>query len=259
MGKSILVERDGHIVTVVLNSGAKLNALDMESWVQLNAAVAELAADDEVRCMVLRGAGDQAFAAGADIKEFETVRADSKTGKEYGDLVTETVVNLAACRHPTLALIKGVCVGGGLEIASACDMRICGESSRFGVPINRLGLVVGYPELEHLLGLVGWATVAEILLEGRILDAAEAREKNLVNRVVADAAVEGEAYATARRIAAGAPLVARWHKKFAHRLKDPAPLTAAELDEAYACYDTEDYRTGRQSFIDKTRPEFKGR
>ena len=259
MGKSILIERDGHVATVVLNSGAKLNALDMESWVQLNAAVAELAADDEVRCMVLRGAGDEAFAAGADIKEFETVRADSKSGKEYGDLVTDTVVILAACRHPTLALIKGVCVGGGLEIASACDMRICGESSRFGVPINRLGLVVGYPELEHLLGLVGWATVAEILLEGRILNAAEASEKGLVNRVVADAAVENEAYATARRIAAGAPLVARWHKKFAHRLKDPAPLTAAELDEAYACYDTEDYRTGRQSFIDKTRPEFKGR
>jgi len=259
MADSILIQRDGHIATVVLNSGAKLNALDMRSWVQLNAAVAELAADDEVRCMVLRGAGDEAFAAGADIKEFETVRADSKTGKEYGDLVTETIVNLAACRHPTVAMIKGVCVGGGLEIASACDMRICGESSRFGVPINRLGLVVGYPELEHLLGLVGWATVAEILLEGRILDAAEAKAKGLVNRVVADAAVEDEAYATARRIAAGAPLVARWHKKFAHRLKDPSPLTDAELDEAYACYDTEDYHTGRQSFIDKTRPQFKGR
>ncbi len=259
VGKSILIERDGHIATLVLNSGARLNALDMQSWVQLNAAVAELAADDEVRCVVLRGAGDQAFAAGADITEFETVRADSRSGKEYGDLVSETFVNLAACPHPTIAMIKGVCVGGGLEIASACDMRICGRSSRFGVPINRLGLVVGYPELEHLLALVGWATVAEILFEGRIFNAAEAASKGLVNRVVADDAVEEEAWATARRIAAGAPLVARWHKKFAHRLKDPAPLTQAELDEAYACYDTEDYRTGRQSFIDRTRPDFKGR
>jgi enoyl-CoA hydratase/carnithine racemase len=158
-----------------------------------------------------------------------------------------------------VALIKGVCVGGGLEIAAACDMRICGESSRFGVPINRLGLVVGYPELELLLGLVGWATVAEILFEGRILDAAEAGRKGLVNRIVADDAVEREAYGTAKRIAAGAPLVARWHKKFARRLKDPAALSQEELDEAYACYDTEDYRAGRQAFLAKAKPVFRGR
>ncbi len=259
VSKSIVVERDGPIATMVLDSGARLNALNMECWVQLKAAVAGLDADDGVRCVVLRGAGDEAFAAGADIGEFETVRADSKTGKEYGDLVTETILDLAACRHPTLALINGVCVGGGLEIASACDMRICGASSRFGVPINRLGLVVGYPELELLIGLVGWATTAEILFEGRILDAAEAAAKGLVNRVVADGSVADEAYATAGRIAGGAPLVARWHKKFARRLRDPAPISADELDEAYACYDTEDYRIGRQSFLDKTRPAFKGR
>ncbi len=259
MADTVRTDRDGGIATIVVDSGARLNALNRDCWVQLNAAVAELAADDGVRCVVLRGAGDDAFAAGADITEFETVRADSVTGKDYGDLVSETIVNLAACRHPTLALIEGVCVGGGLEIASACDMRICGEGSRFGVPINRLGLVVGYPELELLLDLVGWATTAEILFEGRILDAAEAMAKGLVNRVVADDAVEAEAYATAGRIAAGAPLAARWHKKFAHRLKDPAPLSRDELDEAYACYDTEDYRTGRRSFLDKTRPVFRGR
>ena len=259
MPQSVLLERDGDIATVVLDSGNRLNALDRDSWVQLKQRVAELSADDGVRCVVVRGAGDAAFAAGADITEFETVRADFETGKAYGDLVSETVIGLAACRHPTVALIKGVCVGGGLEIAAACDMRICGESSRFGVPINRLGLVVGYPELELLLGLVGWATVAEILFEGRILDAAEAGRKGLVNRIVADDAVEREAYGTAKRIAAGAPLVARWHKKFARRLNDPAALSAAELDEAYACYDTEDYRAGRQAFLDKAKPVFRGR
>ena len=259
MGHSVKVRRTGPVVTLVLDSGRKLNALNRKTWLQLQGAVDRIGADETVRCVVLRGASSQAFAAGADIAEFETVRADAKSAKAYGDLVTETVAKLAACRHPTLALIEGVCIGGGLEIAAACDLRICGASSRFGIPVNRLGLVVGYPELQLLIDIVGRPTALEILYEGRIFDAAMALEKGLVNRVVADQDVEDEAFATAERIAAGAPLVARWHKKFALRLADPAPLTGAELDEAYDCYDTEDYRTGTRAFLAKTRPRFKGR
>ncbi len=259
MSQPVLVERDDDIATIILNAPEKLNALGRESWVLLRDAIGALSEDDMLRCVVLRGAGDKAFAAGADISEFETVRADADGAKEYGDLVTETVELIAACRHPTIALVMGVCVGGGLEIATACDLRICGESGRFGIPINRLGLVAGYPEIKLLLDLVGPAATLEILYEGRILGAREAAEKGLVNRVVADADVEKEAFETARRIADGAPLAARWHKKFVRRLYDPTPLTAAELDEAYACYDTEDYRTGRQAFVDKKKPVFKGR
>ena len=259
MPQAILVERDNDIATVTLNAPDKLNALSRDSWVLLRDAIGELAADDALRCVVLRGAGDKAFAAGADITEFETVRADADGAKEYGDLVTETVELIAACRHPTIALIMGVCIGGGLEIATACDLRICGESARFGIPINRLGLVAGYPEIRLLLDLVGPAVSLEILFAGRILGAREAAGKGLVNRVVADAAVEKEVFETARRIADGAPLVARWHKKFLRRLADPTPLTADELDEAYACYDTEDYRIGRKAFLDKKKPVFKGR
>jgi enoyl-CoA hydratase/carnithine racemase len=166
---------------------------------------------------------------------------------------------LKTCRHPTVALIEGVCVGGGLEIAALCDLRICGESSRFGVPINRLGLVMAYPEIDGLRRLVGPAAALEILLEGRVFGAAEAREKGLVTRVVADDQVEAEAYETARRIAAGAPLVARWHKRFLARLEDPAPLSAAELEEGYDCYDTEDFRIGTRAFLAKTTPRFEGR
>ncbi len=259
MAQPIIVERDGDIATVVLNSGKKLNALDMACWKQLDRTIDELEADDGVHCVVFRGAGTEAFAAGADIKEFETVRASSENAKEYGELVTSTVMKLAAMRHPTVAMIHGVCVGGGLEIASACDLRICGQSSRFGIPINWLGLLVGYPELALLIDLVGRGTALEILLEGRILDAGEATAKGLVNRVVGDGEVEAEAMATARRVADGAPLAARWHKKFVNRLAEPTPLTQAELDEAYACYDTEDYHTGRKAFIDKIKPKFKGR
>lgn len=258
MEQPILTERDGDIATITLDSGNKLNALDMASWQHLGEAMAELSGDDGVRCIVIRGAGTQAFAAGADIKEFETVRASADNAREYGELVTDTVMALAACRHPTVAMIRGVCVGGGLEIASACDLRICGRSSRFGIPINRLGLVVGYPELGLLIDLVGRGVALEILLEGRILDAAEAAAKGLVTRVVGDDEVEAEALATARRVADGAPLVARWHKKFVNRLGDARPLTRDELDEAYACYDTGDYHAGRKAFLAKTKPRFEG-
>ena len=156
-------------------------------------------------------------------------------------------------------MIHGACVGGGMEIISQCDLRICGASSRFGIPINKLGLVVGYGEMAGLIELIGRAAAMEILLEGRILNAAEAKDMGLVNRVVADDKVAEEAMAAARRIAAGAPLVARWHKKFARRLASPRPVTKTERNEAYACYDTEDFREGVAAFLGKRKPVFKGK
>ncbi len=173
--------------------------------------------------------------------------------------MTRTIDAIGNCRHPVVAQIHGICVGGGLEIAGLADIRICGESSRFGVPINKLGLVMAYAEIGALIRLAGEAVALEILLEGRVFDAREAKDKGLVTRVVPDAEVEAEAKATARRIADGAPLVARWHKKFARRLRDAHPLTAAELEEGFACYGTEDFRIGRQAFLAKAKPEFKGR
>lgn len=259
MNDPILLQRDGAVATVTLNNPEKLNALSFAMWMRLGEVMRELDADDKLRCIVLRGAGDKAFAAGADISEFETARKNAKVAKDYGAKIEGTMRAVAECRHPTLAMIHGACVGGGLEIASQCDLRVCGASSRFGIPINKLGLVVGYGEMAALIDLVGRATALEILLEGRVFGAAEAKEKGLVNRVVADDQVEAEALAAAARIAAGAPLVARWHKKFARRLADPRPLTEAERDEGYACFDTEDYRTGFSAFLAKAKPEFKGR
>ena len=151
------------------------------------------------------------------------------------------------------------CVGGGLLIASQCDLRICNESARFGVPVKNLGLTESYDELQAMMRVIGAAASLEILLEGRIWGAREACEKGLVSRVVPDAGVVEEAYATARRIAEGAPLVARWHKKFIRRLLDPRPLTQEERDEGYACFDTEDFRIGVAAFLAKKRPEFSGR
>jgi enoyl-CoA hydratase len=255
----ILTEHHGPVVTVTLNRPDKLNAFTKSMWQRLGEVMQHLSDDDAICCIVLRGAGDRAFSPGNDISEFESVRSNSAQAKDYGQIIAGTLDALRTCRHPTVALIKGICVGGGLEIAGTCDIRVCGTSSRFGAPINKLGLVMGYAELDALIALAGRSTALEILLEGRIFGAAEAKEKGLVTRVVADAEVDEEAMATARRIAEGAPLVARWHKKFARRLAEDRPLSVPELEEGYACYDTEDFRIGYRAFLDKVKPDFKGR
>ena len=255
----ILIARDGPIATVTLNRPEQLNALTKPMWQALGEAIHELSADDALRCIVVRGAGEKSFAPGNDISEFKNERSNVEQARAYGAVMNRAFDAFAQCRHPIVAMIQGICVGGGLEIAAMCDLRICGESSRFGVPIKRLGLVMSLTELRGLYQLIGPAFTLELLLEGRVFGAAEAKEKGLVTRVVHDAQVEAESYATARRIAEGAPLVARWHKQFIKRFADPAPLSPKEIDEGYACYGTEDFQIGYQSFLNKTRPTFKGR
>lgn len=258
MAGTVNFGKDGAIATVVIENAGRLNALSMPMWQQLGAAFEALAGDDSLRCVVLRGAGD-AFAAGADISEFENERRDVESARRYGKAIHPALDALSECPHPVIALIKGPCVGGGLEIAARADMRICGAGSRFGIPVNRLGLVVAQEELKPLLQLVGPAATLEILLEGKIVDAAHAEKIRLVNRVVPDSDVEAEVYATANRIAAGAPLVARWHKKFVRRLLEGKPLTGADREENYACFGTEDFRIGYRAFLDKRKPVFKGK
>lgn len=259
MDELILVQRDGAIATVVLNRPQKLNALTKSMWRALGEAVNRLSADDTLRCIVLRGAGETAFSPGNDIGEFATERSNKAQAVGYGAIMHATARALEQCRHPIVAQIHGICVGGGLEIAALADIRICGESSRFGAPIKNLGLVMAYAEMAPLVRLVGSAVALEILLEGRIFDAAEAKAKGIVTRVVADGEVEAEARAAAQRIADGAPLVARWHKKFARRLAEARPLTDAERDECFDCFDTEDFRIGYAAFLAKRKPEFVGR
>ncbi len=255
---SILLSRDGFIATVTLNRPDRLNALDLASWTALAKTFDDLARDDSLRCVVIRGAGKN-FAAGADIQAFAKERADAAAAETYARALQRALAAVGSGKHPVVAMISGVCVGGGLELASVCDIRICGASSRFGVPVKKLGITMAYGELAALVSLVGPAAAREILLEGEVFGAERALALGLVNRMVPDAKVEEESYACARRICDGAPLVARWHRKFIRRLGDPRPLTQAEIDESYAAMDTEDYREGVRAFLAKMPPDFKGR
>jgi len=259
MTDHILVQRDGVIATVVLNRPEKLNALTRSMWQTLGDVVEQLSRDRSIRCILLRGAGEKAFSPGNDIGEFEMQRSNKAQAIEYGKAMHSTAEKLAGCPTPIVAQIHGICVGGGLEIAALADLRICGQSSRFGAPIKNLGLVMAYAEMAPLVRLVGRSVALEILLEGRVFDAAEAKDKGLVTRIVPDDQVAAEARAAAERIADGAPLVARWHKKFAKRLAEGGPLTAQEIDECFDCFDTEDFRIGYSAFLAKKKPVFVGR
>lgn len=259
MSEQILVQRNGPVATVVLNRPDKLNAMTKSMWRELGETFRVLSDDEALRCVVLRGQGTRSFSPGNDIGEFEMERANVEQAREYGAIMARTIDALSACRHPVIASIQGICVGGGLEIACCCDIRICGESSRFGVPINKLGLVMSPPELEGLVRLIGRSATLEILLEGRVFGAGEALRFGLVNRVVADGEVEAETGRFVERVVEGAPLVARWHKKFIRRFEDPTPLTADEVDEGYLCFGTEDFQIGYRAFLSKEKPEFKGK
>ncbi len=260
MSGEILFSQDAGIATLTLSNPDKLNAVDAGMWQGLQARMSAINADPDVRCVVLRGAGDKAFAAGGDIEEFLTVRATVDDALHYHEnLVAAALDAVRTCPVPTVAMIQGACVGGGLEIAGCCDLRIAGESSRFGAPINKLGFSMYPGEMAGLLALVGPAVLLEILLEGRILGAREALAKGLLTRVVDDEEVEREALATVQRILKGAPLVARWHKQWVHRLMDGRPLNADEKRAAFDFLATDDYREGLDAFLNKRSPVFKGR
>ena len=255
----VLLARDGDIATVALNRGERLNAFNLAMWDALREVMAEVNGDASLRCVVLRGAGEAPFGAGADIAEFETVRADAAQARAYARRVDAAMEAVAECPWPTLAMIRGACVGGGLELAVNCDLRICGAGARFGIPINRIGHCLPLPAMRALVELVGRSVALEILLEGRIVSASDAKEMGLVNRVVPDADLAAEAGAAAARIAGGAPLAARGHKRLARRALDPRPLSEEDWAAAFEACDSADYREGIRAFLAKEKPVFKGR
>jgi enoyl-CoA hydratase len=256
MSDVIQLVRDGAVATVTLNRPDRMNALNLPMWRGLAEAFEAIAADSSVHVVILRGAGTKAFAPGADIEEFDTLRATPAQAKEYDKVMRGALDAVRACPQPVVAAIWGPCVGGGLELACCCDIRIAAKSGKFGVPINKISVVMAYPELAQIRRVAGAAAALEILLEARIMDADEALAKRLVNRVVEDEAMDAEIAATAKRIASGAPLANRWHKAFINRLEEPAPVSEAELDECYRFLETKDYAEGLAAFRAKRKPVF---
>lgn len=256
MNADILLERDGAIATVTLFNPDKLNAINAAMWRRLKQVMDELSADTDLRGVIVCGEGTN-FAAGGDIEEFLTERDNREQAERYhGEWVAPALQAIADCLHPTVAAIRGNCVGGGLEIAGQCDLRIAGDSARFGAPIMKLGFSMYPGELAGVLALVGPATALEILLEGRLFNAGEALQKGLITRVVADAEVASEAAATMRRIVAGAPLVARAHKRLVRQMMAAASLVK---DDPFWFFDSADYAEGMAAFLAKRKAEFKGR
>ncbi len=252
--------REGHIATVTIENPGKRNALTVAMWEQLREVFVELAGDEELRCVIVQGAAGEGFAAGADITEFDTVRRTRAQVEHFHEqVVFGTLSAIHACPVPVVALIEGACVGGGLEIASVCDLRIAGCSAQFGVPVNILGFPLAPAEMQWLYQLVGPAVTAELVFEGAILGAQEALAKGLLTRVVDDEVVAETAHACARRIVRGAPLAARANKRQLRHLMGGASFTRETRIASYAFADTEDYRIGVQAFKDKTPPVFKGR
>jgi enoyl-CoA hydratase/carnithine racemase len=257
MAADVILEIAGNGAVVTLANADRLNAVTAPMWRRLTAIFNEIAANPQLRHVVVQGAGS-CFAAGGDLDEFRTARANADLAIDYHEAVGSALAAIDTCPVPTLASIRGPCVGGGLEIAAACDLRIAGTSARLGAPINRLGFSMYPGEMRGLLRLAGEAVVAEILLEGRLLDATEALQKGLLTRVVEDAELAAEVNAACARIAAGAPRVAGWHKAWIRRLRDDRPLSLEEKRASFAFLDTADYREGLAAFLEKRSPRFTG-
>ena len=250
---------DGAVAHVTLDAPQRLNALDVQMWRDLRAAMTALGARDDIHCIVLRGAGGN-FAAGADISEFPRERFDVASGRRYHlELIAPALQAIREAPPPVVAAIEGVCVGGGLEIASVCDLRLAAAGSRLGAPVGRLGFPLALPELAPMLRLVGVGVAAELLLEGRLFDAAEALAKGLVQRVVAEADFDAALAATVKAIMAGSPMAARLNKRNLRMLAEQGgQYSAAQLDASFAFFASADYTEGMRAFLERRPPRFDG-
>jgi enoyl-CoA hydratase len=262
VSEELRVEIAERIAIVTFDRPERRNAITFEMWQDLKRLIEELDANAEVRVIVFTGAGDDAFSAGADISQFETHRNNAEQAAVYNAAFDAAMDAAEAAGKPTIAMIKGACVGGGFEFSSACDLRIGAENARFGVPIARLGLPIAYREMRRVIRAIGHAKTMELLFSAALLTAEDAHRLGYLNHVLPLADVEPFTLDLARRIAALAPLVHRVHKRIATTvLEDPSLEGLTEADHAYALspYDTEDFQEGWRAFLEKRDPEFHGR
>jgi enoyl-CoA hydratase len=259
--QKLIGKKDPPIGWMIFNNPERRNAVSTEMWEAIPHVLGAFETDPEVRVVVMTGAGDKAFVSGADISQFEDQRANREANDRYSARSGAGTMALASLKKPSIAMIRGFCLGGGLAIALSCDLRVCSEDARFGIPAARLGLGYGFDGVKRLVDIVGPAYSSEILFTARQFDAQEALRMGLVNRVAAAAELEETVRGYARTIGENAPLTVRAAKMAVREsLKDPARRKLEALAAVVAeCFESADYAEGRRAFMEKRKPNFQGR
>ncbi len=260
-GGKMLATKDDGVGLITFNQPEKRNAMSIEMWGGLGEILDEFREDNDVRVVILTGAGNQAFVSGADISQFEKNRANADAQREYDRLTSAGRDKLHSFPKPMIARIRGFCLGGGLAIAMQTDLRIAAVDSQFGIPAARLGIAYGFDGLRNLVHLVGPAHARMILYTANRIDAQEAERIGLINKMVSDEELNDTVLDIARTIADNAPLsVAASKLTINEVLKDPGDRDIEAIRRASAaCFDSADYREGRTAFMEKRRPRFQGR
>ncbi|CAN5281072.1 enoyl-CoA hydratase [soil metagenome] len=257
----VIARRDGNVGYVIFNNPERRNAMSLEMWEACTATMADYAKDPNIRVVVLTGAGDKAFVAGADISKFGDERASEEGVRKYNEAVEAAYASVHEFPKTTIAQIRGFCVGGGMGLASCCDLRIASEDARFAVPAAKLGLGYGYPGVKRLMDIVGPSFTKEIFFTARQFDAMEAVEMGLVNRLVENHELESYVKDYAATIAGNAPLTVDSIKFIVgEAVKDELVRDMKRCEDLVnACFKSADYEEGRTAFMEKRKPVFKGR
>jgi enoyl-CoA hydratase len=256
----MLSRKDGGVGYVIFNNPERHNAVSLEMWARTAEILEEFRGDDEVRVVVITGAGGKSFVSGADISKFESERASLEATKVYNANVARANESIAEFPKPTIAMIRGYCIGGGLGLAVCCDLRICSANSRFAIPAAKLGLGYSYPGVKRLVNIVGPSFAKEIFFTARQFDAEEARVMGLVNRVVPAEELDTYVKGYADTIANNAPLTVKTAKFIANEtVRDESQRNLARCAELVdACFKSSDYTEGRTAFMEKRKPQFTG-